>query len=149
MSPLVKELLINGLMAGTALKTAKTKSASMGYTALAGGIAALGFVFLSIAAHALLVQYMPMPAAAATVGGAILLIALAVGVFGHYRTRTKKIIKKPIMEGNFIDNVENAIKSMADGFEGPVQDNPKMALLLAALAGFAAGDQLGDRARKH
>ena len=87
----------------------------------------------------------PVHIAAAMTGCIILLIALSVGLLGYYSLQRKKIIKKPAHDGGLFDTVEGTVKSLLSGFEEPVKDNPKMALLMAALAGFAAGDQLGDR----
>lgn len=146
MTPLVKELLINGLMAGTAVRTAKKTSASVGYYAAAGAVGGLALVFFSIAGYGLLLESFAMPVAAGLTGAAILALSLVIGTVGYYRINRKPVRKPHIAtDGNFIDNVENTIKSLIGGVEGPVKDNPTMALLMAALAGFAAGDQLSDR----
>jgi len=132
-------------MAGTAMRTAKKTSVGFGYYALAGGVACVGFVFLSIAAYSLLLETFTAAAAAGITGAGVMFISLSIAAFGHYRLKAKKIVKKPVMDGGFIDSIESTIKSALDGFEEPIKDNPKMALLLAALAGFAAGDQIGER----
>lgn len=145
MSPLVRELLINGLMAGTAVRTAKKKSVSIAYYGLAAAVAGVGFVFLSIAAYTELQNSFSAPLAAAMVGGAIIFISLLIGLWGYLAAEDRKIIRKKSYDGNFIDTVEDTLKSLMDGIEEPVKDNPKMALLMAALAGFAAGDKLGEK----
>lgn len=145
MSPLVRELLINGLMAGTAVRTAKKKSVSIAYYGLAGAVAGVGFVFLSIAAYTELQNSFSAPLAAAMVGGGIIFISLLIGLWGYLAAEDRKIMRKKPYDGNFIDTVEDTLKSLMDGIEEPVKDNPKMALLMAALAGFAAGDKLGEK----
>lgn len=150
MSPLVKELLINGLMARTAVRTAKKTSASVGYYAAAGIVAGLALVFFSIAGYGLLLESYTMPVAAGLTGAVILSMAIIIAMVGNYRINRKQIKKPHIAtSGSFVDNVENTIKSLIGGVEGPVKDNPTMALLMAALAGFAAGDQLGGNDKKY
>ncbi len=145
MSPLVRELLVNGLMAGTAVRTAKKTSASFGYYGLAGAVGGLGLVYFSIAGYSFLQERFTVPEAAAITGAVIMLAAVIIAFCGYLRLENKKAIRKPGYDGNFIDTVEDTLKSFMSGLEEPVKDNPKMALLMAALAGFAAGDKLGDR----
>jgi hypothetical protein len=145
MSPLVRELLLKGLVAGTAVRQAKKTSVGAIYYGLAGGVGLLAFVYFSIAGYALLQESFTTPAAAAITGGVILLISATIALFGNYHLNKKKLVKKPSMDGSFLDTVEGTIKSLLDGFEEPIRDNPKAALIMAALAGFAAGDKLGDR----
>jgi len=145
MSPLIKDLLIQGVLAGTAVRTAKKTSVGWAYYVAAGGVASLALVFFAIAGYGLLLETYTMPVAAAMTGSVVMLLSLLIGLTGYYSLQKKKIIKKPAMDGGFLDNIEDTIKSLLGGFEEPVKDNPKMALLMAALAGFAAGDQLSDR----
>lgn len=145
MSPLVRELLVNGLMAGTAVRQAKKTSVGVAYYAAAGGVALIAFVFFAIAGYGYLQESFTMPVAAAITGAVILAISLGIGLTGYYGLQHKKIVKKPSMDGSLIDTIENTAKSLLSGFEEPVKDNPKMALLLAALAGFAAADQISEK----
>ncbi len=144
MSPLVRELLLKGLVAGTAVRQAKRTSVGVAYYAAAGGVSLIAFVFLAIAGYGLLLESYTMPVAAGITGLVILAIAGAIALTG-YLSLNKKAIKKPSMDGGFLDSLESTAKSLLSGFEEPVKDNPKMALLLAALAGFAAGDQMGEK----
>lgn len=145
MSPLVRELLLKGLVAGTAVRQAKKTSVGAVYYGLAGGIGLIAFVYFTIAGYALLQESFTTPAAAAMTGAVVLAISGAIGGGGYFHLNRKKIVKKPAMDGNFLDSIEGTVKSLLDGFEEPIRDNPKAALLLAALAGFAAGDKLGDK----
>lgn len=146
MSPLVRDLVVNGLLAGTAVRKAKKTSMSMGVYALAGGVAALGFVFFVFAGYTfLLSQGFTAPVAASITGSSVMLAAIAIGVIGHYAINRKPAVRKPSFDGGFVDSVESTMKSLLNGFEDPVKDNPKLALLLAALAGFAAGDHLSEK----
>lgn len=145
MSPLVRELLLKGLMAGTAVRTAKKTSVSFAYYGLAAVVGAVGFVFLSIAGYLQLQEFFSTPIAGVITGSVILGIASCIALTGYIKLEQKKMVRKPSYDGGFIDTVEDSLKSLMDGIEEPVKDNPKMALLMAALAGFAAGDKLGER----
>jgi hypothetical protein len=150
MSPLMREILLKGLMAGTAVRTARKTSISVGYYAAAGVVGCLSLVFFALAGYGLLLERFPMPVAASMTGAVIALLAITIGLTGYYKLGHRPV-KKPTIatDGSFIDNVENTLKSLLDGFEEPIRDNPKMALLMAALAGFAAGDHLGDKDGKY
>ena len=145
MTPLVRELLLKGLVAGTAVHTARKTSVGVAYYATAGAIALLGFVFLAIAAYGLLLESFSVPVAASILGLTILLIAGAVALTGYINLNKHKKIRKPNLDGNFLDSLENTAKSLLSGFEGPVKDNPTLAVLLAAIAGFAAADQISEK----
>lgn len=132
-------------MAGTAVRTAKKTSAGLGYYALAGVLGCLAAVFLSIAAYAQLQAIYDAPIAASIVGGGLALLSAAVGIAGTVAMKRKQMIRRPSLDGNFMDTVEQGVKHFLDGLEEPVRDNPKAAMLMAALAGFAAGDKLGDK----
>lgn len=148
MSPLIRELLLKGLVAGTAVQTAKKTSVGVAYYATAGAIALLGCVFLAIALYGLLLESFSMPVAASILGFSILAVAACVAMIGYANLHKKKI-RKPNLDGNFLDSLENTAKSLLAGFEGPVKDNPTLAVLLAAIAGFAAADQIGEKMEKY
>jgi len=145
MSPLVRELLVNGLMAGTAVRTARKTTNSIAYCVVGGGIAFIAFVFFTLAGYGLLLQSYSMPVAAAITGLSVLVIAIAVSGFGYYKINGHKPLRKSMSDGSLIDSIENTAKSLLEGIEEPVRDNPKMAMILAALAGFAAADQIGEK----
>lgn len=145
MSPLVRELLVNGLMAGTAVRTAKKTTTSIAYWVVAGGIGFVAFVFFTMAGYGFLLETYSMPVAAAITGAVVLAIAASVGGFGYLKMNSRKPVRKSMGEGNIIDSIENTAKSLLSGIEDPVRDNPKMAMILAALAGFAAADQIGEK----
>ncbi len=146
MSPLIRELLVNGLLAGAAVRTAKKSSSTAIFYVLGGSLAFLAMVFFAIAGHALLLEYYAMPLAGVMTGLTILVIAILTAATGYVIANRKKIARKnPMAEHGFINNIEHTLKGVLENFEEPVKDNPKMALLMAVLAGFAAGDQLSDR----
>jgi threonine/homoserine/homoserine lactone efflux protein len=144
-APLVKQLLINGMMTQTAARGVRRGSAWLGYAVLAGAIGLIGVVFLSLAGYSYLMETYSATLSALITGGILIGLSMIV-VFTGYTIMTKgKAVKAAVKPNNgLMDTVENTIQSFMDGLEEPVRDNPKMAMLLAALAGFAAGDKLGD-----
>ena len=145
MSPLVKDLLVKGLMAGTAVKQAKKTSATVAFYGIAGCFGFLACVYFSIAGYGFLQESYSAPIAAAMTGCVILAIAGSIALYGWNVINKKKIARKANHDGGFVDMVENTLKGFVDNFEEPIRDNPKAALLMAALAGFAAGDKLGEK----
>lgn len=144
-SPIVKQLLINGLITHTAARGVRRGSAWLGYAALAGGIGLIGVVFFSIAGYGFLAEQFSAPIAAAITGAVLMGLSGAVALTGYLCFKKGKPVKSAMKEGNgLIDTIENTLQAFTDGLEEPVRDNPKMAMLLAALAGFAAGDKLSD-----
>ena len=144
MSPLVRELLLKGLVTGTAVHTARKTSVGVAYYATAGAIALMACVFFAIAAYGLLLESFNGPAAASILGCAIMLIAAAVALTGYLNLH-RKHVRKPNLDGSLLDSIENTAKSLLAGFEGPVKDNPTLAVLLAAIAGYAAADQISEK----
>jgi len=143
-NPILKQVLINGLITQSAARGVKRGSTWLGYIVLAGGIALIGIVYFSIAGYGLLMQSFTAPAAASMVGGILFALSAIVALIGYYTVKRKaahKVMPKP--EG-FMDSVENTLQGLMGGLEEPIRDNPKLAMLMAALAGFAAGDKLGD-----
>lgn len=142
-NPILKQVLINGLITHSAARGVKRGSAWLGFFVLAGGIGFLALVYFSVATYVWLNTMYVTSVSASIVGGALVVIAAGVAVFGHMLRKGvfQKAAPKP--EG-LIGNIENALQSVMGGLEEPIRDNPKLAMLIAALAGFAAGDKLGD-----
>ena len=134
-------------MAGTAVRKAKKSSIDAAYYIAGGAIVFLGLVYLSIAALGLLQTMFDMPASAAILAFALIIAGGLVMLSAGYFRNKKKPPSKPSFDNGFLEGLEQSVKSMIDGLEEPVRDNPKIALLLAALAGFAAGDQINDKMR--
>ncbi len=146
MSPLVRELLVNGLMAGAAVRTTKKKTAGLGYYAIAVIFAVMGFIYAVWAGYAYLALTLGAPVAAGFVAGALFIVSAGIALAGYLVVKSKQgAMKKPSFDGNFIGEMEARVKSLIDELEDPIRDNPKSALLMAALAGFAAGDKFGDK----
>lgn len=146
MSPLVRDLLVNGLMAGAAVRTTRKKTTGIGYYAAAGFAATLGMIYAVWAGYAYLALSLSAPVAAGFVAGMLFVLSAGIGLAGFLVARNKQeAMKKPSFDGNFIGEMEARVKSLIDELEDPIRDNPKSALLMAALAGFAAGDKFGDK----
>lgn len=149
-SPIVKQLLINGLLTQSAARGVRRGSAWLGYVALAGGVGLIGVVFFSIAGYGFLSESFSSPVAASITGGVLMAISAMIALTGYLCFKKGKAVKAAVKDGNGImDTIENTLQSFMGGLEEPVRDNPKMAMLLAALAGFAAGDRLSDNENIH
>ena len=142
LAPIVRDLLVKGIVARTAVQTARHGTAGIGFFILAGGIGLVGFIFLCIASYGLLLEYFTMPVAAAITGGAIWAIAACVALAGWMKFRKISLAPKPKMDSGMFDSIEDMLKPVLEPLEEPIRDNPKTAVLLAALAGFAAGDRV-------
>ena len=140
-SPIVKQLLINGLITHSAAKGVKRGSTWAGVIVLAGGIAFVGLFFLSYASYGFLLDYFTVAGAAGIVGGALMLLSALTAGIGYmaYKGKFEKAASK---NDGLLDTIESTLQSALSGFDEPIKDNPKTALLMAALAGFAAGDRL-------
>jgi hypothetical protein len=134
-------------MAGTAVRKAKKSSIDAAYYIAGGAIVFLGIVYLSIAGFEMLQVRYEVPMAATITALVLICLGGIVIVSANIWRNKKKIAPKHTFDNGFLDGLEQSVKSMIDGLEEPVRDNPKIALLLAALAGFAAGDQISDKIR--
>lgn len=142
-NPILKQVLINGLITHSAARGVKRGSAWLGYGILAGGISFIALVYFSIAGYGLLSENFAGPVAAAIMGGIMLALSGAVGLFG-YLSYKGKFQKVPPKNDGLLGSIENGLQSVLGGLEEPIRDNPKLAMLVAALAGFAAADKLSD-----
>ncbi len=147
-NPILKQVLINGLITHSAARGVKRGSAWLGYGALAGGIALISIVYFSLAGYALLNETLTDTVAAAIVGGVLAGVSGIIALTGYlsYKGKFQKTAAKP--EG-LLGNIESSLQSVLGGLEEPIRDNPKLAMLLAAMAGFAAGDKLSDDEHYH
>lgn len=144
MNPILKQVLINGLITHSAARGVKRGSAWLGYGALAGGTALIALVYFSIAGFTLLGQNLTEPAAAAIVGGILAFLSAMIGLTGYLSYKGKLNKPAPKKAEGLLDSLENSLQSVLGGIEEPIRDNPKLAMIVAALAGFAAGDRLND-----
>lgn len=142
-NPILKQVLINGLITHSAARGVKRGSTWLGYGILSGGIAFIAIVYFSIAGYGLLSEQLTQPVAAAVMGGVMLALSGAIGGFG-YMSFKGKIQKAPPKNDGILGNIESGIQSVLGGLEEPIRENPKVAMLVAALAGFAAADKLDD-----
>lgn len=140
--PLARQLLINGLMARSAVRGVRRGSAWVGYVLIAGGIAMIAIVFLAIAGYGLLLQSFAQPAAAALTGLGLALVALGMGGVGYLCFTGKIGRPAPKKPEGLIENIEEKLQEVLSNLDEPIRDNPKTAMLLAAMAGFAAGDKI-------
>jgi hypothetical protein len=143
-NPILKQVLINGFITHSAARGVKRGSTWLGYGILAGGIGFIALVYFSIAGYGLLSESFSSPLAAAIIGGVMSALAGIVGVTGYMSYKGKFQKAPPKNNEGIFGSIENGLQSVLGGLEEPIRDNPKLAMLAAALAGFAAADKLGD-----
>lgn len=142
-NPILKQVLINGIITHSAARGVKRGSAWLGYCAIAGGIGLLAIVYFSIAGYAWLGQSFTSPLAAVMVGGLLMATSVIIATTGYMSYKGKIQKSSPKSEG-LLGSIETGLQSVLGGLEEPIKDNPKLAMLLAAVAGFAAADKLSD-----
>lgn len=141
-NPLLMKAVLNGVLAHTAARGVKRGSTWLGHAALAGGIALIALIYFSIAGYSLLLESFEAPAAAAMVGGALLSIAGIIALTGYMSY--KRVFDKPAAKNDgLLGSLESGLQSVMGGLQEPIKDNPALAMIVAALAGYAAGDRLG------
>lgn len=143
LNPILKQVLINGLITHSAARGVKRGSAWLGYCAIAGGIALIALVYFSIAGYAYLNDIYSDTAAAAIVGAILIALSGVIAVTGYLSYKGKFQKPAPKNDG-LLGSIESTLQSVLGGLEEPIKDNPKLAMMVAALAGFAAADKLSD-----
>lgn len=107
----------------------------------------IGMVFLTYGVHAWLsAQYsndiaILITGALSLAISAVIAIALLVATFYH-KIRIRRYQKK------MTDKIKSLLSTVENEFGDPVRENPKTALMIAAIVGFLAEDQLFEYQKK-
>lgn len=149
MNPILKQVLINGLITHSAARGVKRGSAWLGYCATAGGIALIALVYFSIAGYAFLNETLSDTVAAAIVGGVLIGLSSVIALTGYMSYKGKFHQKAAPKADGLLGSIESGLQTVMEGLEEPIKDNPKLAMMLAAMAGFAAADKLSDAEDQH
>jgi hypothetical protein len=136
-TPLIKEILIDGVLVARLRSKAEAKMLGFGLYAIAGLFAAAGAAFLIYAGFlALETIYTPLESAL-WAGGIMLALAAIAGVAASVYLHRRK---KHSLAGT--EELSAAFHSLFDTLEheisGPIRENPKTAIALAGLAGLMA-----------
>lgn len=135
-----EQLVISRLISKGFSPSGKT-GAGMSFLTLSGLLLLVAVGFFVYAAHLWFAKTYEPEVAFAMTGGVIVFFALlsALGAYGvhAYKKQKAEIIKKEILH-----KMEDFFEAANDELGEPIQDNPKTSMLIASLAGFAAGERL-------
>lgn len=122
-------------LATSRIAHAKNNAVLYGVT---GGLVFLTAIFVAIAVFCYFAQVPQFAAAGLYTGVLVFVLACAFYVFAKMR---EKAIEREIHNEKvwIAGAVDLAGEVLAQEIEGPIKDNPKIALLIAGLAGYAIG----------
>lgn len=138
----VEELLIAAMIGEKLLPSRKSKMdwALTALSVLLGGIG----VFLAVLGLNRFLEGRYTPDIAALIAAAVVLTAaLLAGVAAH-RFRHRKALHLGSVKDELGKNIHTLIEQICSELDEPVRENPKTAVMLAALAGFIAARQKTD-----
>ncbi len=140
-SPLLKEVAINGLLLARLRSQPETK-AGLGLYALTGLLVAVGLAFLIHAGHLALKIHHTDLDAALWMSFFLLITAFVAGMTAHILTSARQRKNHAHREEQLSETIHTIIEALGDELEGPVRENPKIALLIAGMSGLFAGTRL-------
>lgn len=142
-SPLIKEMVINGLLVAKMRTQPETKAGLVLY-GLSGLLAVTGIPFLAYSFYLWIIsqEHMPVEAAAYTTL-ALFLLAGVCGFTAHILTsRNKRRRALQHHNDDMAGMIQTLLGAMEEELEGPMRDYPKTTLAAAAIAGMFAGKYL-------
>lgn len=109
-----------------------------------GGVSLIiALIFAGIAGYGYLQTMMPAPAASGVMALIFIAVAGSFAIAGRQMMRKDNQKKKDAHVEKFATQLTEQIAEFLDqDFSGPIRDNPKSALMTAAVAGFLAGGRL-------
>ncbi|MGE4314212.1 MAG: hypothetical protein AB7E85_08080 [Pseudobdellovibrionaceae bacterium] len=133
---LIKQIAIDGATSYAASRISKARNNAVIY-AVTGALVFLTTIFVSIAVFCTFAQLPQF--ATAGLYTAVLVFVLAAAFYVFAKLREKSIQREIHNEKIWVTNaVDLAGDILAKEIEGPIRENPKTALLIAGLVGFAA-----------
>jgi hypothetical protein len=141
-SPLIKEMVINGLLVAKMRTQPETKAGLVLY-GLAGFLALTGIPFLAYAFYLWIItqDYVPYEAALYTTL-ALFMLAIVCGLIGHLLKSRLKRRRAVHHQDDMAGMIQTLLGAMEEELEGPMRDYPKTTLAAAAIAGMFAGKYL-------
>lgn len=130
----VEELLVATIISEKVLLPRKTKMdwALMALSILLG---CMGIILSALALNLLLGESYS-PGEAALISAAVIFIAALLVTAARYRFCQKKASNVSTARHEIEKNIRNLLEDICGELDGPVRENPKTAVALAALAGF-------------
>ena len=133
-----QRLIADKLIGGEELFWTQANKLGIGFAILAGLLAFLGLGFLIFAFHLWLQAHYNPETSAALMGTIVLVLAFlfAVFTFAILQARRNRLQK---LHREIKDTIHATFEALDEELTDPVGENPKISVLLASLAGFAAG----------
>lgn len=141
--PIVKGLAVQGIVRG--LSSPPSTPAGLGLILVSVVPAGVGLGFLSYSEFLFLQTHYTPDLAAFLTALTALAISVALG-FGGYHALKKRKSRAQHLDKELIESIHSLIENITNDIEDPIRENPAMAVLLASVAGFIAGDHLPGRA---
>lgn len=130
----VEEFLMNSLLSEKASLLRKNR-ADWALTALSVLLSGVGVFLLVLSLDRFLESLYP-PATAALFSGMIVLAAAFLAAYAASYCQRRKVLSQAHTQEEISQKIRLLIESLCSELDAPIQENPKMAILLAALAGF-------------
>ena len=141
-SPLLKEMVINGLLIAK-MRTQPQTKAGLALYGLSGLFAVTGIPFLGYGFYLWIIsqEHTPLEGALYTTL-ALFALAAVCGLAGHIMTTRLKRRRAMLHQDDMAGLVQTLLGAIEEELEGPMREYPKTTLAAAAIAGMFAGKYL-------
>ncbi len=141
-SPLIKEMVINGLLVARMRTQPETKAGLVLY-GLSGLLAVTGIPFLAYAFYLWIISQERLPVEAALYTTLVLFVLAGLcGLIARVLTSRQKRRRALHHSDDMAGMIQTLLSAMEEELEGPMRDYPKTTLAAAAIAGLFAGKYL-------
>lgn len=145
--PLMKQLVLEGLMHAPVPRLPRISLTGIAFMMCGVVLGVMSVAILFIAEYLYLTTLYSAPLAAlgvACTALALTLLSCATGmlIMSDKRNRRARFVSQAQSQPDIAKTVSALIDSIAEELEDPIRDNPKIAVAIAGLAGFLAGDQV-------
>lgn len=140
LSPMVSQFILEKFLANHYGQQKRSKY-GLGLKALSVLFTLAGLVFLIIALDQWMISMYGAAAGNAMTGGAMLVLTVLI-VIGLALSKERVHVQDHRAEERLTETIIALIEDLGREVEGPILDNPKMAMLIAAVAGLMAGRKL-------
>lgn len=139
--PLVEQVIIDRLLSQRAPLMRKNKI-GIGLMVLAGVMLLLGLVFAALAGYGWLLMHYPQPTAALITAGFILGLSILSSLIGVALLQRRAPPPRRQNEEEIMEAVSEIMTIVSEELAEPIKENPKTAVILSGVAGFAAGERM-------